>query len=51
MRPRLTTTRPTTRPTPRLLAGALGLTLALAACGGDSEGGDAFSEAEGDTAA
>lgn len=48
MRPRLTTTRPAS---PRLVAGALGLALALTACGGDGEGGDAFSEAEGDTAA
>ena len=43
MRPR--TTRPGLT-SPRLLAGALGLTLVLSACGGGD--GDAFSEGEGD---
>ena len=43
MRPPLTTLR--------LLAGATGLALTLTACGGDDGGGDAFTEAEGESTA
>jgi osmoprotectant transport system substrate-binding protein len=53
MRPRLTRTpltSGTSRTAPRLAAGALAMALVLTACGGD-DGGDAFSEGEGDTAA